>query len=1524
MSKTLLYIFLLLSPALHAQLTITLNTPQSVGGSHVACQSISLLPGFSFKATQASGSLMLKADASVCDPYGGQPIDLPPNQNYIHTRSYTTENGSRYLDQVQYFDGLGRPVQAVQRGITPTVKDLVSLQEYDTFGREDKAWLPAVIDNNNGAYVNHSTVINGAKAINTNNGTTDQKPYSMPVYENSPLNRIQSQYGPGANWHKTYGTDSKAIRTEYKTNISADAALNCIYYSVSESSPNDTILTIKRERNYETGQLYVTRMEDEDGNASFEFKDKLGQVVLTRQLEGSNVLDTYYVYDDFGNLRAVLPPLLSDILKTGTSWNNRDHAFIRDYAYLYKYDSRNRCIAKRLPGTNWLYYVYDKTDRLIFTQDGEQRGKGEWTFSIPDDFGRIVLTGLCKTANNATIAPGRFDTNVIKADFSTSGLYKGYNLKLDASVLALGNYAILSANYYDSYQFRGIDQIPATAATEYVQKDGYGTCYGDHRVENKHKNKGLMVGSLTAQFNSDGTISPDYLYSVMYYDNKKQIVQTKSTNHLGGIEEEYIAYNFTGQPVKKMHVHTGANNNPETKQTEVYSYQYDHAGRLYNTKHSLNGQPETYLVQNRYDELGRLAKQGTGQQAAIPQSQPMLMAMGMPGAEEQEGESVGGEESTGGDGDEAAIDEPSQPVKATEFIGSLTISSSLSHSISLYANRALTPDFQFVLQQSAWVTFEHPYSSNLGNTIITFFSIFNGVYHDMAFADDNEEDLSTSTTRRVRYYLGAGTYNFNIYNPLVYDPNGTKYFYTTITLSASDRNSGGNTGVSILDPNKEIETMGSLAAGGSLSHTSDVSLDERWPTYLQFVLEEDADVTVHHLIPNGIRNTDIKFYRQQNGEYILQQDINKVGTSDTSQKTITAELTAGSYVIIIYDPTIGGNMGIEPISMQIHLSASKDNGGGTTPPPVPPGPNPDPDPYHPVNFTVTPLQVVEYDYNVRSWTTAMQNDLYSQQLQYGYTGNIIRMDWQQQGQNNNYTFAYDQLSRLKSATYSGTGKYGTTYTYDKHGNIKSLTRNGKIEASNPYGEIDKLTMTHNGNQLARVVDNSTTRPVSASADFKDYSNKAGQYTYNRNGAMNKDTHKGILGIAYNSLNLPTELAIKNINTSGKTYYTYSASGVKLRVVHKDAKNLTYTPVMGTSGDSNLETSKTTDYVGNIIYENGGLKKVLVDGGYIENNKYHYYLKDHLGNNRAVIDQYNTLIQSTQYYPFGMAFADGYDNGTKQPYKYNGKELDQVHGLNLYDYAARHYDGAVPHFTTVDPAAEMYYSWSPYVYCLNNPLLFVDENGMWPSLGDIKKKATEVVNVSLSFISGATYAAADNAAGGHTSVRQYGKYSSAKAYNLGQDFGDAASVVYGAGEMMSGATKVIGGIAGAPETVGISLVVTAAGALEAVHGVFMASGGIKNLGSQKDRVDESSDSGSGSNSSSGGEQTPEFKKAKSGSGKEKATDSPDWAKGNKPYKNESGKDFAKRLMEEKYGKDNYKTGPDSEYNKIKKWGDRGFE
>lgn len=81
-------------------------------------------------------------------------------------------------------------------------------------------------------------------------------------------------------------------------------------------------------------------------------------------------------------------------------------------------------------------------------------------------------------------------------------------------------------------------------------------------------------------------------------------------------------------------------------------------------------------------------------------------------------------------------------------------------------------------------------------------------------------------------------------------------------------------------------------------------------------------------------------------------------------------------------------------------------------------------------------------------------------------------------------------------------------------------------------------------------------------------------------------------------------------------------------------------------------------------------------------------------------------------------------------------------------------------------------------------------------------------------------------------------------------------------------------------------------------------------------------GGGGGGGSGGKNP--FKSPKSGSGKEKATDVPSWAKGNRPYKNENGNQFAKRLCDERFGKGNYDKGPRSDFNRIRKWGDRGFE
>lgn len=161
-----------------------------------------------------------------------------------------------------------------------------------------------------------------------------------------------------------------------------------------------------------------------------------------------------------------------------------------------------------------------------------------------------------------------------------------------------------------------------------------------------------------------------------------------------------------------------------------------------------------------------------------------------------------------------------------------------------------------------------------------------------------------------------------------------------------------------------------------------------------------------------------------------------------------------------------------------------------------------------------------------------------------------------------------------------------------------------------------------------------------------------------------------------------------------TTYVYDATGRKLQVEY-------------------VNPATTFDYCGNVIYVNDRLYRILVDGGYIEPYEgemyYSYYLKDHQGNNRVVAYDNGIVSEVNHYYPFGLLFGESKDPET-QKFKYNGKEYDRNHGLDMYDYGARFYDPGICRFTTMDPMCEKYYHLSPYIYCGNNPVNYVDPDG----------------------------------------------------------------------------------------------------------------------------------------------------------------------------------------------------------------------
>ena len=380
-----------------------------------------------------------------------------------------------------------------------------------------------------------------------------------------------------------------------------------------------------------------------------------------------------------------------------------------------------------------------------------------------------------------------------------------------------------------------------------------------------------------------------------------------------------------------------------------------------------------------------------------------------------------------------------------------------------------------------------------------------------------------------------------------------------------------------------------------------------------------------------------------------------------------------------------------------------------------------------------------YAYNLRSWLTGITSTRFTQNLYYNtgvgtarYNGNISSMTWKSGNESTvrGYKFTYDGLDRMLNATYGETAGISTNANrfsenvtgYDKNGNIKGLQRYGQLSSA-AYGMIDNLTLTLNGNQLNRVDDAVTASAYNGGFEFKNGANAADEYSYDANGNLTKDLNKGISGITYNFLNLPNAVTFSDGST---ITYTYGADGTKLRTVHKIGS-----------------TTTTTDYCGNVVYENGVQKLLLTEEGYVtlSDSKYHYYLKDHQGNNRVVISQSGTVEETNHYYPFGGAFAS---TSNVQPYKYNGKELDSKKGLNWYDYGARHYDAALGRFTTNDRFAEKYYSMSPYQYGANSPVVNIDVNG------DSIRICTETQSFGHTWISVGE--------GSNMTVYSYGRYN----------------------------------------------------------------------------------------------------------------------------------------------------------------------
>lgn len=343
-------------------------------------------------------------------------------------------------------------------------------------------------------------------------------------------------------------------------------------------------------------------------------------------------------------------------------------------------------------------------------------------------------------------------------------------------------------------------------------------------------------------------------------------------------------------------------------------------------------------------------------------------------------------------------------------------------------------------------------------------------------------------------------------------------------------------------------------------------------------------------------------------------------------------------------------------------------------------------------------------YTLQGWLSSRTSALFSMYLRYGqpvqagtsavYTGNISEWEWKQgSGISSTYAIDYDAYGRFKGArSFIGNTLDNRNteqgITYDLNGNIKTLQRTGTNAVL-----VDNLVYSYTGNQLITLTENAA--PVSGDI-YTRGNNAVGSYTYDANGNLLTDSRQG-LNYQYNYLNLLRQV------TSGNTLkaaYRYAYNGVKVGVKGTDNRGYDY---RGSFVYTRKESSLTLE---SALF--GGGRIVAGTNGY----EVYYYLTDHLGSVRAVVDAAGNVKERNDYYLFGARHLQGdYPQLAVNREKFNGKESQTVGDLGFLDYGARMYDAALGKWMTTDPMAEKNYALTPYHYCGNNPIVQVDPDGM---------------------------------------------------------------------------------------------------------------------------------------------------------------------------------------------------------------------
>lgn len=404
--------------------------------------------------------------------------------------------------------------------------------------------------------------------------------------------------------------------------------------------PNDDPMYTE---SYDPGMLQILTVIDEQGGLTKEYYNRIGNKVLERRMVIENeFIETYYVYDDIGRLKSIIPPIAMEEMNSNGNFDIS--AVYTDYVYYYNYDTKNRLIEKKLPGSNDYHeYIYNRLDQIVMSRNPtEKLNDNSWSFFKYDVLGRPIMSGINEptsyngeieyriglglgifvVSNDRHSIQSLIESNIFPLWEYRNEDYFGYSAQsfpTFSNSLEVKN-STNSVYYYDDYDYdlNGVDDILFNGFN-FVPVNHTGLI----NSEASKRTKGLIVGSKTKVLkNIPG--NENYIDISLFYDEYQSVIQSKSNSLLGGLEQSNIGYDFFRNiiytevihevPIEILHV-----NGIDNVHDHVLNwYEYDHSNRIINTYQQMK---ETYeydmrifveedekvlLSNNVYNELGQL------------------------------------------------------------------------------------------------------------------------------------------------------------------------------------------------------------------------------------------------------------------------------------------------------------------------------------------------------------------------------------------------------------------------------------------------------------------------------------------------------------------------------------------------------------------------------------------------------------------------------------------------------------------------------------------------------------------------------------------------------------------------------------------------------------------------------------------------------------------------------------------------------------------------------------------------------